>query len=328
MMGTYEKTFFAGWVYASRAVRGRHGHHHLTTRSVLHEDRGLKVAVPYESFPIPGLEVFDGAQFEAKMRRFGAAGLSSVHGVFDFDLTLTAPTNDKRPLSSWSMLEDHLPPDAKAYCIELFERYYPLEQSGKMTLEDAETWWGLALAAQRDSKVNLIEVEADFLKQDSIRAGSRELYEFLDRNEVHNIILSAGVKNVIDIWCRAHGISPTAVVSTEFFTDDDGRMTGWDESSVVHVLNKGESAHPELLRLRTERPNVIVLGDSIHDADMAQGEDNVIRIRVVDTYPTHAATHEQIREKTAERFDAMIKDGDLFPVRAVLDRIDAYADAS
>lgn len=36
MMGTYEKTFFAGWVYASGAVRGRHGHHHLAARRVLH----------------------------------------------------------------------------------------------------------------------------------------------------------------------------------------------------------------------------------------------------------------------------------------------------
>lgn len=286
------------------------------------------MAAAYESFPIQGLDVFDPARFETKLRRFGTAGLSSVHGVFDFDLTLTAPTPEGRPLSSWSMLEDHLPPDARAYCIELFERYYPLEKSGEMTLHDAETWWGLALKAQQDSKVNLKDVEADFLKQDTIRVGSRELFEFFDRQDVQSIILSAGVKNVIDIWCRAYGISPTAVISTEFFTDEEGRMTGWDESSVVHVLNKGESAHPELIRLRTERPNVIVVGDSIHDADMAQGDDNVIRIRIVDTNPNDIGSVEEIRTKTAERFDAMITGGDLLPVLALANHIDLYSDAS
>jgi len=286
------------------------------------------MAVPYETYPVPGLEVFDGEAFEAKLRRFGTAGLSSVHGVFDFDLTLTAPTPEGRPLSSWSMLENHLPPEAKAYCIELFEKYYPLEKSGAMTVQDAETWWGLALKAQKDSQVNLKQVEADFLKQDTIRVGSKDLFDFMRRFDVPSIVLSAGVKNVIDIWCRAYDISPTAVVSTEFFTDEQGRMTGWDESSVVHVLNKGESAHPELLRLRTERPNVIVVGDSIHDAEMAQGDDNVIRIRIVDANPNDSDSPDEVRAKTAERFDAMVATGDLLPVLATLDRIDAYSDAS
>lgn len=279
------------------------------------------MAVPYEAYPIPGLEVFDPNGFEAKLQRFGAAGIASVHGVFDFDLTLTAPTPEGRPISSWRMLEDHLPPDARAYCEELFDHYYPLERSGTMTLEDAETWWTKALTVQRDSRVNLSEVEANFLNQDTIRGGTRELFDLMDKADIPSIILSAGVKNVIDIWCKAYGISPTAVVSTEFYTDEAGRMTGWDEDSVVHVLNKGESAHPELMRLRTERPNVVVVGDSIHDADMAEGESNVIRIRVIDDESRDSA---ETRSKTEQRFDAAIKGGDLFPVLALAQRIDTY----
>ena len=30
-----------------------------------------------------GLEIFDDTAFDAKLRRFGAAGLGSVHAVFD-----------------------------------------------------------------------------------------------------------------------------------------------------------------------------------------------------------------------------------------------------
>lgn len=286
------------------------------------------MAVPYETNPIPGLEVFDPIGFEAKMRRFGAAGLEGMHTVFDFDLTLTAPTADSRPISSWRMLENHLPPDAKAHCEDLFDHYYPLEKNGTMTLEDAETWWNAALVTMRDSRVDLVKVEAHFLEQDSIRHGSRELFDFMKQQDVPSIILSAGIKNVIDLWCAAYNISPTAVISTEFMTDENGRMTGWDESTVVHVMNKGESSHPELGRLRSERPNVIAVGDSIHDADMAEGDDNVIRIRIVDTSPTDTYVGEELRSKTAERFDALIEDGDMLPVLALARRIDAYADAS
>jgi phosphoserine phosphatase len=286
------------------------------------------VAVPYESYPIPGLEVFDPVTFEAKMRRFGAAGLDSVHGVFDFDLTLTMPNEDGHPISSWGILKPHLPAEAQRKSDELFAHYYPLERGGTMTFEDAESWWTQALIIQRDSRVNLAEVEAHFLEVSSIRPGTKELFDYMKSVDVPSVVLSAGVKNVIDMWCAAYDIAPDLVISTLFETDEQGRMTGWDESSVVHVMNKAETGHPELERIKLGKPHVILVGDNIHDADMASGDDNVIRIRIIDTSRDTPAELEAIRQVTSERFDAIIEDGDMHAVRAVMDRIDAYSDAS
>lgn len=288
------------------------------------------MAVPYESNPITGLEVFDPVALEAKMRRFGAAGLSSLHAVFDFDFTLTMPAteNGDRPLSSWSILERHLPPDAQKACYDLFDHYYPLEHNGMMTLEDAEHWWQQALTIQRDSRINLFEVEQHFLEVANIRPGSSETFGFLRQVDVPSVILSAGVKNVIDLWCAAYGVQPDLVVSTVFETDEDGHMTGWDESTVVHTFNKAETGHPELEQLKCERPNVIVVGDNLNDADMADGDDNVIRVRVINTHPHTLHDRQTIHEDTAKRFDALIEGDDLQPVLALAHRIDAYADAA
>jgi ribonucleotide monophosphatase NagD (HAD superfamily) len=103
-------------------------------------------------------------------------------------------------------------------------------------------------------------------------------------------------------------------------------MTGWDESTVIHVFNKAETGHPDLERIRTERPNVILVGDNINDADMASGDENVIRVRIVDTGVTSTDDDATVRHSTAERFDAMIKDGDMKPLMALIERIAHYTD--
>jgi len=281
-----------------------------------------------KSFEIPGLEVFDPESFDAKLRRFGSEGLRRMHGVFDFDFTLTTPAANGRPVSSWGIVEEHLPPEAQAKAHAMFDHYYPLELNGLMTVEDAETWWNDALTLQRDNSVNLLEVEKHFVNAATIRHGSKETLDFLKQLDVPTVIISAGVKNVIDMWCATYDVNPDLIISTVFETDEDGRMTGWDESTVVHTFNKAETGHPELERLKQDRPNVLVVGDNINDADMATGDETVIRVRIVDTRPDSTHDYDSIRRSTAERFDALIEDGDMMPVRALIDRIDAYADAS
>lgn len=278
-------------------------------------------------FETPGLEIFRPDEFDDKLRRFGSAGLDSVHAVFDFDLTLTIPDAAGNRVSSWSLLEQHLPPGPRQRCNDLYDTYYPRERDGLLTRVEAESWWNQALALHQEAGTDLVEVERHFMGASSIRPGVDETFDFLNRLDVPSVVLSAGVKNVIDLWCAAYGIRPDLVISTELSTDATGRVTGWDEDTVVHSLNKAENAHPELGRLRAERPNVIVVGDNVNDADMASGDANVIRVRIVDNLADHAFDKPALYQGTAERFDAMIEDGDLFPVRAIANHIDALNDA-
>ncbi len=270
---------------------------------------------------VSGLEVFNKSRFNDKLRDFGAAGLSSVHFVLDFDYTLTTlfTADGDRASSSWGVLERHLPPAAQKECQDMHDYYVVKERAGTLTIDEAETWWAKALAVQRDNQVNLMEVEANFMYQANIRPGTHELFDELNTHAIPSIILSAGIKNVIDIWCAAYKISPSLVVSTELTTDKKGRMTGWNTNSVIHALNKDEADHPEMSQLKEGRPYTILLGDSIHDAQMAAGDDTVIRIRIVDTQPDTDMV--EVAGITSQAFDAMITNTDLLPVVALLQRI-------
>lgn len=90
-----------------------------------------------------------------------------------------------------------------------------------------------------------------------------------------------------------NGIPPPLILSTELITNTQGIVTSWKPETVVHVLNKNEVKHEELDEIRMNRPLSIVLGDSLDDANMASGDVDVLRIRVIDpeelTNPTHAA---------------------------------------
>ena len=275
--------------------------------------------ISVESLNLPkGLTYKDEEQVLAKLRRFlGQA--NSIHVVADFDRTLT----ERRPgtnedTTSWNILRDHLPPDGLKICENLFATYRPKELAGTMTLDDAATWWSTILDTYTLHRLNLAEVEEDFLSRARARTGTEDFFSLCQEIGAPTVILSAGVKDVIDLWSRVYKISPTLVISTEFILNESMEITGWKKDTLVHSLNKSETDHPELNRIRNERPLSIVFGDSINDADMAIGDEDVLRIRIFDPRPDEVVDIQAERAKTFERFDLMIENGSLEPLTQLL----------
>jgi hypothetical protein len=99
--------------------------------------------------------------------------------------------------------------------------------------------------------------------------------------------------------------------------DEENRVTGWKGSSIVHMFNKHELDHPELSRIRAERSHTILAGDSLHDYNMAEGTDTVMRVRILDTDTDQEAAHED----TFEVFDTIIEDGTLNPLIDLIKQI-------
>jgi hypothetical protein len=89
----------------------------------------------------------------------------------------------------------------------------------------------------------------------------------------------------------------------------------------VHVLNKHETGHQDLTTIRANRPNVIVIGDGMTDAEMTEGDENVLRIRIFDPRPDEIVNIELVRDKTFTRFDALLESGTLYPLLEVVDAI-------
>jgi HAD superfamily phosphoserine phosphatase-like hydrolase len=268
-----------------------------------------------------GLAVADPIDFRSKAIAFATAGAGGMHAIFDFDRTLTVKRSGTQDeVTTWHILREYLPEDAQLEYQELFEKNRALELSGKMTQRDAANWWSSSLNLFVEHKIDLTAVEETFLDRASIRPDTAELFKLLSDNDIPTIVLSAGVREVIDIWCRKYDIKPTLVISTALTLDENSRILGWQKDTLVHVLNKSESTHPDLLAIRESRPKTLVVGDSLDDASMVTGNEDVIRIRILDPRADEVVTGEE-ESKTFEKFDGLIKTGTLDPLIKLVELI-------
>ena len=261
-----------------------------------------------------GLVVGDLSVLDAKIADFMQVGADSMHVIFDFDRTLTVkkPGSDDE-VTTWHILGEHLPPEGKLEYKSLFQKYRGVELRGELTTQTAVDWWSASFELYIKYGINLVGVEDDFLNKASIRPGVAELFELCAKHGVPTVILSAGIRDVIEIWCRRYKIEPSLIISTALTMDVTGKITGWKKDTLVHVLNKSEATHTELVRIRGEHPKTFLVGDSLDDTTMASGDRDVIRIRVLDPRADEVTSEQEI-QKTLERFDALIQSGSLRPL--------------
>jgi len=262
------------------------------------------------------------AALEAKLAGFKKAGIDQLQVVLDFDRTLTVgKSKNYYDSTSWGILRSHLPAEDTTRVDEIKRKYRALEEAGTLTAEEAVEWWTSSLDIMVEGRLDMTAVENDFMSKSTIRSGTRELFAVCEKYNVPTIIMSAGVREVIEIWCKAYDIHPTMILSTDLQLDDARRVIGWDPATLVHTLNKQEIGHPELSRIRQERSHTILVGDSIHDYTMAAGDDTVLRVRIVDPQPDNPSFQVNERPKTFELFDISIEHGSLAELAGVIQTI-------
>ncbi len=261
----------------------------------------------------------DEEKFREKIVRFREQGAQSLHIVYDFDRTLTVShPGTGQDVTTWQILGNHLSKQGQERYEELLQKYRKLELNDTLTEQDAVKWWEASLQLFVDEQVNVRKVEEDFLARASVRPGTAELFAACAQRSIPSIIMSAGIRDVIEIWARAYGLGPSLVLSTALKLDGAGRIVGWDRGTLIHVLNKHEAGHKDLTAIRSGRPNVIVVGDGMGDADMVTGEANALRIRIFDPRSDEIVDLQTVREKTFTKFDALIESGTFYPLLELL----------
>jgi HAD superfamily phosphoserine phosphatase-like hydrolase len=254
-----------------------------------------------------------------KLHKIIAGGKDKLHLLIDFDRTLTIGKDKAgRDNTSWEILGNHLSSKAHAKQHALYEKYRPLELSEKMTHEEALSWANQVLAIFAKDNINLTEVEKDFQQKTEIRPRAKELLDVSKNLGIPTVILSAGIKQIIDLWSKIFQVSPTLVLATEVITDQNGDIVDWNRN-IIHHLNKKEMAHEELTRIKTQRPNTILIGDAIEDADMSDGDENVLRIRIYNPREDEGTDKTDFDKITFEKFDLIIETGTLDPILKILE---------
>ena len=233
---------------------------------------------------LEGFIYHDPETIAAKLGEFAMAGPDAIHIVTDWDRTATA-NGGGRDITSWGVVQSLLPKEGQEIDRDLYGYYQPKEQASTLTEEEAQEWWRKSLELHVRYETNIRDmrraVQGVGMRP---RDGAVELFELCSQTNVPTVILSAGVKNVIEWVTQEHGMRPTAILATQLHTEEDGRVVGWNEDTLIHNYNKHEMGHSEISAIQRNRPYTVLLGDSEKDPSMVEG-DNVVRIQVVDDYP-------------------------------------------
>lgn len=148
----------------------------------------------------------------------------------------------------------------------------------------------------------------------SARNETKEFFEICNQNKIPILIISAGVRDVIELWCQKLDLKPTLILSTDLIFDEKGYLSSWKKETLIHNLNKKERGHKEVSEVRKARPNIILLGDSLDDAAMVDEGKNVLKIIVDDAKIGSLQKDKNFYEKVFSKFDLCLQSENLKPV--------------
>jgi phosphoserine phosphatase len=265
---------------------------------------------PFEKFPGG-----NNGLLSNKIEFISKLGAGKLHLVLDFDRTLTQGKDGSgRDITTWHVLQRHIPEAARNKYWEFYNRYRPLEARNKMSVPEAIAWWSGVLNIYKDNNLKWGDVAKGLEIAMPARAGAKELFDVCAKKNIPTIIISAGIKDLIDLWCQKLGVSPSLVLSTELNFGPEGNVCGWDAGTLIHALNKSEMGHGKLEPIRERRPNAILVSDSIHDAGMVNAGIGSLKIIIDDVRFDDSPRSDDYYRKVFENFDLAINTGSLLPI--------------
>jgi cytosolic 5'-nucleotidase 3 len=222
-------------------------------------------------------------EFEKKINLIKKQGRDNFHIISDFDRTLTKgfSKQGKKTNSSFAKIRDggYMPEEYEKEAYQLWSIYYPIEKDPNLNLKikqkKMEEWWNkhLELVIKFGLRKEILKAVAiDGLLEP--RFGLFKLLKILDKNNIPLLIFSAGLGDVIkdDLESNKVLTNNIHIISNFYKFNKYGKVIGY-KSKPIHPFNKNEievKSHPYYNKIK-ERKNVILLGDSIGDINMAEG---------------------------------------------------------
>eukprot|EP00095_Tigriopus_kingsejongensis_P011283 snap_masked-scaffold14_size734282-processed-gene-1.11 protein:Tk11283 transcript:snap_masked-scaffold14_size734282-processed-gene-1.11-mRNA-1 annotation:"cytosolic 5 -nucleotidase 3a-like isoform x7" len=257
----------------------------------------------------------DLASVHDKLARMKSGGAKHLQVISDFDYTLTRAHKDGQSVDgSWGAIEKTgiMPQAFTESANKLRKKYLPIEHDPKRTIAEKTPeiieWYTQANALLVEHKINVNKFP-QALEESNIAFRDRTdlLVETLEEAQVPILILSAGLGNFVVAVLDNFGLnkSQVKVVSNMFDTDESGCITGL-RGEMIHVFNKKESTihDSDYFKDLQARNNVLLLGDSLGDLQMADGvanPDSVLKVGFLNGIDKN-------EEQYKESYDIVLKD--------------------
>jgi cytosolic 5'-nucleotidase 3 len=161
---------------------------------------------------------------------------------------------------------------------KLRNHYLPLEISPTLSMADkikySVEWYTKKADLLKGFTLPQEEIDSiTFKYKDTLRDGTEKLFNDLNDLEVPCLVFSAGLGDcVLSVLKHAKVMHPNVKVVSNFLQYKDGLVNGY-QKNIIHTFNKNETAleGTEYYDLVHSRDHVIVMGDSLGDASMAEG---------------------------------------------------------
>lgn len=263
-----------------------------------------------------------------KINKMIMDGSSKVQIVTDFDHTLTRHSMDNGAivLTSFGMFRE-CPSTPQRYKDEdnrLSAIYKPIESDPVMSTDDKTKhmidWYTAAHALLKGVKFPKHELMEIAVKmKECFRTGVQDLMCWSEQHSVPVLVFSAGLgESVVAALQASNYMLPNVKVVSNFLDMDDNDVIVGIKGVVIHTYNKNEAAikDTEYYTMVKERSNVILMGDNIGDAGMAEGMEHcdvVIKVGFLGN------NKEGNLQKYLEKFDiVLVNESSVDVVNAIL----------
>lgn len=211
-------------------------------------------------------------------------GSKSLQVIADFDHTITKQhINGERHVSSFCVIGNcsTIPSGFREQDRELLQKYLPIERDPHLTKEEKTPymveWYSKTSEVFSGFPLDSNEINnAVKGSHTELRTGTQELVKVLDAENIPMLVFSAGLGDVVESILKEHDVVNKNIhVISNFLQFKDGCVNGFT-ADMVHPFNKNgkAAAHTKYFDLMASRHNVLLMGDNLGDADMADGVPN------------------------------------------------------
>ncbi|GFQ85733.1 7-methylguanosine phosphate-specific 5'-nucleotidase [Trichonephila clavata] len=207
---------------------------------------------------------------------------SKLQVISDFDQTLSrVHMNGEKCTTTYGIFEhsSKISQEYKTQTTTLYNHYHPIEVDPHLTKAEKVPhmieWYTKCVDMMPSSgitKDSVPDMVADLSLH--LRDGCEVLFESLYKHNVPLLIFSAGIGDVLkEVLCRDNLLYPNVKIIANFMQfDEENKLTGF-KNDLIHTFNKNQSSieNHEYFNHVKARNNVILLGDSLGDLDMAAG---------------------------------------------------------
>ncbi|KAE8751966.1 hypothetical protein FOCC_FOCC001129 [Frankliniella occidentalis] len=230
------------------------------------------------------VHVKDPRKVRALLDKLESGGVNALQVIADFDHTITKQhVNGTRHTSSFCVINNcnGLPSHFSGKDSELLKKYLPIERDPHLTKEEKTPfmveWYTMTSELFRGFPLDSSEISEAVKKSNTeLRSGFQDLVTTLDSLNVPLLVFSAGLGDVVDAILKNHGVANKNIhVISNFLKYKDGLVNGFT-ADIVHPFNKNGKAaeHTNYFQEMSSRHNVILMGDNLGDAEMADGVPN------------------------------------------------------